>query len=441
VVQRVLLILAFAVFVVHPRAESEYDLEPQRGSRQLRRQHPRYAQSATPQKLTKTLQGILFDSDYDNGSLLDIQETGTDQFAADLYTDSGELGTARYWLRFRMTGVAGRSIRIAISHGRNPRPVIRMGDGPWRRMTADEAPDLNTLALSFGADTDIAEVAFFFPMGYAETLRAVGDIVRRTDSATTFVIGKSSQGRDLWMVRVTDSTVSDVGKHRVWIHARAHAGESTASYAMLGFLLQITDDSYLGHWLRHYCIFTVVPILNCDGTYLGHTRWDSRGIDPEREWDTPDRTPEVASLHSLVNQFMAGPNPIEVSLNLHSTQGNYTDTFFFKHLYPSVSHEFEAIQQRYIEAFRNSTPLFDNRSPQTSQLDDDQFIESYYWNHWRENVMAMTYEGHFLRRITDNEYITDEDYMELGRGLAIAVIEYFDLPILPPSERWGWVLY
>ena len=129
--------------------------------------------------------------------------------------------------------------------------------------------------------------------------------------------------------------------------------------------------------------------------------------------------------------LMASPVLTQLDKDVGSTTGAFSDTFFFKHLYPSVTRNFESIQQKYIEAFRHATPLFDNRNPGESQLDADQFIESYFWNHWGEAVMAMTYEGHFYRRITDNAYITPQDYEELGKGLAVALIEYFDLPSLP----------
>ena len=66
-----------------------------------------------------------------------------------------------------------------------------------------------------------------------------------------------------------------------------------------------------------------------------------------------------------------------------------------------------------------------------SQLAACRFIESYFWNNWREDVMAMTHEGHFHRRITDNGWITGEDYEELGRAQAAALIEYLGLPDVP----------
>jgi hypothetical protein len=164
-----------------------------------------------------------------------------------------------------------------------------------------------------------------------------------------------------------------------------------------------------------------------DGVYLGHTRWDSRGLDPERDWCNVTM-PEALHLKTQVDTFMAGPNPIRVALNLHSTQGNFQDSFFFKHRYPSVTQQFEVIQQNYIDAVARVSRLFNNLNPQTSDLHACQFIESYFWNNWGELVMALTHEGHFRRRITDEEYITGDDYREIGRDLMAALVEYFALP-------------
>jgi len=391
---------------------------------------------ATPQKMTTTLQGIIFTSDYDNGSLVDVISAGTNTFDCTIYSEPGALGSAKYWFRFKMTGVAGRTITLNIDHSNSPRPVISLDGVNWRRLLDSEAPSLSQVLLTFGATEDFAELAFFYPSGMSETYQRVSDLVNSTAYATSQVIGQSYQERDMLMATVTNTSVSDTDKHRVWVHSRAHSGEVTSTHILLGFLEQIVENSIWGERLRRYCIFNVVPLENVDGVFLGHTRWDSQGFDPERGWGDPVTLPEVLNLKNQVDAFMAGTNPIEVSLNLHSTQGNYIDTFFYKHLQPSVTANFEIIEQNYIDDFNNTTTLFDNLDPQTSQLHAYYFIESYFWNNWGENVMAMTHEGHFRKRITDDDWITAEDYRLLGRAMAIALIDYLDLPNLTDTSYW-----
>ena len=394
------------------------------------------------QKFTITLQGIRFDSNYDNGSLEYVTESGTNIFNCKIYEDSGELGPKKYWFRFKLSEVAGRSFTLNIDHFQNPRPVISLDGKKWRRLTALEAPSSSKIVLSFEPSQNEAELAFFYPSGVEETYERVREYVNRCDSFTSKVIGQSFQFRDMILASATDPAFPDDSKHRVWMHSRAHAGEATGTLALLGFLDAVTTDSLLGRHLRRYCIFNVLPLENVDGVFLGHTRWDSQGIDPERQWGNPDRIPETDNMKKTVDEFMAGENPIEVALNMHSTVGNYEDTFFYKHVSPSVTTNFEAIQQRYIDAVNNTTNLFDNLSPQTSLLNSTIFIESYFWNNWGEAVMAMTQEGHFYNRITDQEWITDDDYHQLGEAMAFALIEYFDLPpVIGDSKGLFWFFY
>ena len=390
-------------------------------------------------KQTFTLQGIIFDSNYDNGSLFSAASAGTNVFNLGLFVEDSldGMGTRKYQFRFRMTGVAGRTITLNLDHSENPRPFISLdGGASWRRLTSTEAPNSSSMVLTFGAAQNTAELAFFEPLGYTEIRDRVNAIVLAGQGATTEVLGLSHQGREQWLVTVTDPTVPATNKKRVWVHARAHAGEVTSAHAALGFLDQVTTNTPLGSTLRKNCIIHILPCLNVDGVYMGLTRWDSQGIDPERQWPNPSRIPEVANIRARIDLYMASANPVLVCLNLHSTVGVFTDSFFFKHVQPSVTAAFEVIQQNYINALNAATPLFNNQSAQTSQLSPDLFIESYMWNNWAESVMAMTHEGHFYRRITDNQYITGADYQEIGRAQAAALLQYFNIPEEAAVDAW-----
>ena len=390
--------------------------------------------AAQTNKLTTTLDGITFDSAYDNGSLAGVSRRSLDDYDAAIFIESGEKGTSQYWFRFTMSGVAGRTLTLHLNHSQNPVPFLRSldpGPGAWRRMTATEAPNTSTITLAFGADTQKVELAFFEPLGYSEIVSAVSALTAASPYAATVTLGKSFQNRDLHLVTVNNPQYADAGKKRVWVHARVHGGEVTATHAMLGILSQVLEDSETGRRLRQYVTFHIVPQVNVDGIYLGHTRWDAQGIDEESEWCNI-RVPEVAAIKVQVDALMATSNPISVALNLHSTVGAFSDSFFWKHVSPSVPASFEALEQSYEDAVNAATPLFNNLAPQTSQLSACSFIESYFWNNWGQSVMAMTEEGHFYHRITDGAWIVGADYREIGRAMARALIAYYNLP--PSSE-------
>ncbi len=390
---------------------------------------------AQENKRLHVIDGLTFDSDFENGSLGEVRELMPNRIACALHTEQGELGERRYWFRFRMRGVENRQLTLILDHQENPRPFIRIGTEPWRRMTEIEAPTLDRLELSFGPSETEVELAFFEPLGLTETeaeleelIKNIGVLVQRD------LLGMSEEGRALELITVTNPLVSDTGKHRVWVHSRAHAGEVTSTHVMLGLLEQCLADSSVGRVLRDELILQVLPVLNVDGVARGYTRWDASGRDPESQW-CAIASPAVRAVKDRVDSLMASPQPIELALNLHSTRGVYRDTFFFKHLAPSVSEEFEAIQQRYIGALDRATPLFDNLSPETSQLHTCRFIESYFWNGWGEQVTALTHEGHFHRRLPDGKWLTGEDYRELGRAMARSMIDYFDLSLPPGNQR------
>jgi hypothetical protein len=423
---------AVLMFAVTPAFADDYqELYAPPGVFGPPRPHLFSAISSNAQKTSLTLQGIFFTSDYDNGSIGGITAGGTNIFNCTLFVeDSNEgLGTSQYQFRFKMTGVAGRTITLNLSHTQNPRPFVSFDGVTFRRMTSAEAPNTLQMVLTCGATQNFAEVAFYDPLGVSEILARVNQLMAAGSGATSQTIGNSYQGRPMWMITVTDPAFPDSGKHRIWVHSRAHSGEITASWCMLGLLQQVTENSDVGRRLRRFCIFNIVPIENVDGVYLGLTRWSAQGLDLERQWGVASPPAEVANLKAQVNTLMASSNPIQVALNLHSTVSNYSDNFFWKHLSPSVTVNFETIQQRYIDALNNATPLFNNAAPQTSQLNASIFIESYFWNNWGESVMAMTHEGHFFYVTGTSTYNTGQTYYDVGRALAVAMIEYFTLPV------------
>lgn len=386
------------------------------------------------QKLEE-LDGVLFDSDYDNGSMGGVSQEATDIFAVSLYEEQGELGVRRYWFRFRLSGPLGRVVTLQLDHSENPRPFLRESGKAWRRMTSEEAPDLETIVVTLGGESSPVELAFYEPLSVSETEEAMAQLTRRLpEMVTSEVMGRTDEDRPLELFTLTDPRVPAEQKRRVWVHSRAHAGEVTSTHSLLGLVEQVLEDSSLGRTLRSELIVQVLPLLNPDGVHQGYTRWDVEGRDPESQWCAID-SPAVQAVKERVDRLMTEPVPISLALNLHSTRGVYTDSFFFKHVVPSVSANFETIQQRYIDALANATPLFANRSPGSSQLHACRFIESYFWNGWGEDVMALTHEGHYHKRITDGDWITGADYQSIGRGMARALVDYYDLP---PSSELEW---
>jgi murein tripeptide amidase MpaA len=84
-------------------------------------------------------------------------------------------------------------------------------------------------------------------------------------------IGKSHEGRDIWLVTVTNSVTGPAeDKPALWVDGNIHAAELTASTACLYFLHQLAtgaDDPRLRHLLDTRTVY-LCPRLNPDGAEL-----------------------------------------------------------------------------------------------------------------------------------------------------------------------------
>ena len=149
-------------------------------------------------------------------------------------------------------------------------------------------------------------------------------------------IGASVEGRALWMVTITEGEGPPGGsKRRVFIHARTHPAEVQANYIAKEAIAFLLDSGSLSAEIRRHHVFNIIPMYNPDGVEKspgrdhGYGRLNANRVDLESNWDKPNIQPEVQALRARFDAFMAGPNPVEVALNLHSDQFNCTRFFFF----------------------------------------------------------------------------------------------------------------
>lgn len=94
-------------------------------------------------------------------------------------------------------------------------------------------------------------------------------------------IGKTSEGRDIWMLTVTNKKVSPVGeKPGFWIDANTHASEITGTQCALYFIHRVLTTYGKNHevtQLLDHAEFYVVPRISADGAeYYLKTNFEVR---------------------------------------------------------------------------------------------------------------------------------------------------------------------
>lgn len=130
-------------------------------------------------------------------------------------------------------------------------------------------------------------------------------------------IGVSSEGRDLYVFVLKATQKSPIN---IYINAAHHGNEKSSTEATLGlikhFILEHEDpDSQLPRSFNLY----IQPVVNPDG-YALNSRYDSQGIDPNRDYPYPGRnefssfrTPETTAIQNLMNTV-----DFQGSISLHA---------------------------------------------------------------------------------------------------------------------------
>jgi len=144
------------------------------------------------------------------------------------------------------------------------------------------------------------------------------DAVRKTVKPKVAVVGKSIGARpmELWTI---DLSGGNLKAPVVWMMFRQHAWESGTSWAGDGFLRNLLPG----------VVWKIFPWCDPDGVEEGGVRFNKRGFDLNRNWDSPNDVaarPEILAQKSAIEAWLAKGNKIDLFLTLHNTEtGEYLE--------------------------------------------------------------------------------------------------------------------
>jgi len=236
-------------------------------------------------------------------------------------------------------------------------------------------------------------------------------------------IGRSVQGRTVWMLSIKGEQNHTLPVYRVTVHARTHPDEIQSQMLTHRMIEFLAGNSILGALLRERFIFNLVPMYNPDGVELGYGRLNANGVDLERNWFTAPLEPEAAALKNKFIEFMGSEHPVRIALNMHGDGGAVKDYFVFHHQ-TGTSAQFEIDQKEFIG---------DVKSHYLTGIHDwDYFIswttgnpmvypESWFWANYAGGVMALTFEQISTASANDARY--DSAACALLKG----IMDYLDV--------------
>ncbi len=233
-----------------------------------------------------------------------------------------------------------------------------------------------------------------------DSLRADLQKWKLSPHVTVDSIGVTVQGRTMYMMTIHNRSAAGASKKRVWIHARTHPIEVQGTRVTNEIIRLLLADTPYAAAVRDSCVFNIVPMYNIDGVELGAAgpplqfdRQNANGIDIESNWNTTPAQPEVQVLKRMFTGLMAQTNPIRVAINMHSAYGKVR--YFVYHKEAGTSPAFAALEQQFIAGVQNYFP--GGIQPYTyfqswNSAPAPQYPESWFWQNYREAVMALTYE-------------------------------------------------
>ncbi len=261
-------------------------------------------------------------------------------FAPRLEQDSDKINSAVTWFYGRLSNVLHREITIRVEaldytvyngrkgnilpFERNTVPVFSYDGEHWERFT-DCSFDRQTRSLRIRHifSRDPVWIAYIPPYTVPRLESLLGEI-RAHPAVKVSTIGKSVEGRPLYVVDVDEPGAPKDGRPVVWFVARQHAFEAGGSWALEGMLRFLTSPEPEAQTIRRKLRFRICPILNPDGVARGGTRFNARGIDLNRHWHRDDplgrdaaAAPEIALLQQAIARWRQADR-LDLWVNIHN---------------------------------------------------------------------------------------------------------------------------
>jgi hypothetical protein len=402
--------------------------------------------------------------DFESGNDGTVHKLDDSRWQLSLQDDNGNADlpdTWRTWWYARFDHVqSGEPFTLTIDNNVWPYyyvPVYSYDQMTWLRF-ADSEVTQGAADSSITVTTRFAQptvwIARFVPYTFTD-LNTYLDTLRDSPFVSRQVVGTTQLGRPMEVLTITDTSVPDAGKQRIWLHGRTHPAETGSSFVLEGLIGLVLGDSDEAASLRAHFVFSILPMHNIDGVMTGNYRTTPESENLESMWfrDPSDMSRltsaaphEVQVLHDAMAATMAGPSaiPVSVALNLHSSNSEPdTGAFFFPHFGVQAS-GYTADQARLYSqqrAFADAVESFyagkiEPRTEGGPSFVDNNFPESWWWVNRGADVMAMTIETVYGRAGFAPRWVTAEDMRGLGRAIGLAILRYHGLAVAtPPPAR------
>jgi len=285
---------------------------------------------------------IQVDDNFESGSLGEwrIEDETRLIFVPRKEHDQDRVNTAVTWFYGKLSNVLNREVEIVLDgldytvyngkrgdilpFERNTVPVFSYDRKHWERFSScGFVKEERVFRIRQIFSRDAVWIAYVPPYTFSRLESLVNEL-KSNPSITIESIGDSVEGRPLYLVTAADPNLDQETSPVVWIVARQHSFEAGGSWAVEGLLNFLTSSELEARKILQKAVFKICPMLNPDGVVSGGTRFNARGVDLNRHWDSDDplsgdykKAPEIVSVKEALRQWKRR-HRLDLWINIHN---------------------------------------------------------------------------------------------------------------------------
>ncbi|UAA40434.1 hypothetical protein KIH87_08905 [Paraneptunicella aestuarii] len=208
------------------------------------------------------------------------------------------------------------------------------------------------LIIEHTPEQDATYFAYFAPYSYEQHLDLLA-WAQNDFNCRLIHLGETLDGRDMSVLRVG---TPDEGKRTIWITARQHPGETMAEWLVEGLLERLlNEEDGVARSLLDKAVFYIVPNMNPDGSVRGHLRTNAKGVNLNREWQTPtlESSPEV---YYVLNKMQE--TGVDLYLDVHGDEAIPYNFVAGCEGNPGYSDRIASLEEQFKQVLIQVTPEF-----------------------------------------------------------------------------------
>ncbi|MFC2125709.1 M14-type cytosolic carboxypeptidase [Bacteroidota bacterium] len=366
---------------------------------------------------------VKFSTDFDRGSIGDMEKISDNLYRGKTnhWLKRDGIGDQYYWFYFKAENVKGRSVTFELSdligvyRGDShlvftdyTQPVFSYDEENWERIQDvkyDSASHTFWFTQQFINEPVWIAYAHPYPN---KRLSSVIEEIKDSEYIQIKNLAKTKEDRDLTMVKISETAISDVNKKNILIMALQHSGEDAGGFMAEGMIDFLISDDPDAKTARENFNYFIVPIMNPDGIYNGTSRYNMEMEDLNNIWlDDEKAQPEVAGVKKWVDSWYEDGMEIDLFIDIH----NHSQ-FHQYNVFISQDHSLDSL-----------VTVMDKYWP--TRIWHSEFKGSSCAWFFRKEIQCTTIELS-QSHLADGQYLTIEDYFNFGKGTVIALNEYYN---------------